>query len=62
MALTNSLWASWSTDQQDEFLKGIEAKIQLYQTIHDAADKWVEFHKGEPADENVYPIALESLP
>jgi hypothetical protein len=62
MALTNSLWASWSTDQQDEFLKGIEAKIQLYQTIHDAADKWVEFHKGDPADEHVYPIALESLP
>jgi hypothetical protein len=62
MALTDSLWSSWSTDQQDEFLKAIDAKIQLYQTIHDASDKWIEFHKGDAADEYVYPIALESLP
>jgi serine/threonine-protein kinase PpkA len=39
MALTNDLWASWSTDQQDDFLKGIEAKISQYAAIHDMPDK-----------------------
>jgi serine/threonine-protein kinase PpkA len=62
MALTNDLWASWSTDQQDDFLKGVEAKINLYATIHDTPDKWIQLHQGDAPDEFVYPIALDSLP
>jgi serine/threonine-protein kinase PpkA len=62
MALTNDLWASWSTDQQDEFLKSVEAKINLYTAIHDTPDKWIPLHKGDAPDEFVYPLALDSLP
>jgi serine/threonine-protein kinase PpkA len=62
MTLSNSLWASWSQEQQDEFLEGIEAKIPLYQTILDASDQWVRLHTGDALDEYVYPLALEALP
>jgi serine/threonine-protein kinase PpkA len=62
MALTTDLWASWSTDQQDDFLKGVEAKINLYAAIHDMLDKWIQLHKGDTPDEFVYPIALDLLP
>jgi hypothetical protein len=62
MALSNDLWASWSTDQQDEFLKSVEAKINLYAAIHDTPDKWIQLHKGDAPDEFVYPLALDSLP
>ena len=62
MALTNDLWASWSTDQQDDFLKGVEAKINLYAAIHDTPDKWIQLHAGDAPDEFVYPLALDALP
>jgi serine/threonine-protein kinase PpkA len=62
MALTPSLWASWTEQQQNEFLEGIEARIHLYQTMLDASDKWVSLHAGDAPDEFVYPISLDSLP
>ena len=62
MALTNDLWASWPPDRQDEFLKGVDAKISLYTAIHDASDKWIQLHQGDAPDEFVYPIALDELP
>jgi hypothetical protein len=62
MALSNSLWDSWSQDQQDEFLEGIEARMHLYQTLLDASDRWIQLHAGDAADEYVYPLALEALP
>ena len=62
MTLTNSLWASWTQQRQDEFLDGVDAKIHLYQTIHDASDKWLPLHDGDAPDEYIYPLALESLP
>jgi hypothetical protein len=62
MALTKELWASWSTDEQEDFLKGVEAKIKLYAAIHDTPDRWIQLHPGDAPDEFVYPLALESLP
>jgi serine/threonine-protein kinase PpkA len=62
MALTNELWAGWSTDQQDDFLKGVEAKINLYAAMHDTPEKWIQLHQGDAPDEFVYPIALDALP
>jgi hypothetical protein len=62
MAMNNELWASWSNDQQDEFLKELDAKIQLYKTIHDEPGGWIQLNKGDDPDEFVYPISLEMLP
>jgi serine/threonine-protein kinase PpkA len=62
MDLSNSKWAAMSTDEQDEFLKVVEAKMSLYGSIHDTPDKWIQLHPGDAPDEFVYPLALESLP
>jgi serine/threonine-protein kinase PpkA len=62
MALTKELWASWSTDEQEDFLKGVDSKIKLYAAMHDTPDRWIQLHPGDAPDEFVYPLALESLP
>lgn len=62
MAMNNELWASWSNDEQDEFLKELDAKIQLYTVIHDEPGGWIQLNPGDDPDEFVYPISLEMLP
>jgi hypothetical protein len=62
MALSYNQWNSWSLDQHDEFLQGIEAKIHLYQTILDASDQWIQLHAGDTPEQWVYPLALDALP
>ncbi|MDH3603624.1 MAG: VWA domain-containing protein, partial [Candidatus Tectomicrobia bacterium] len=62
MAMSNELWASWSNDDQDEFLSELDAKVQLYTVIHDTADGWVQLNAGDDANESVYPISLDVLP
>lgn len=62
MAMTNDLWASWSNDDQDGFLKDLEAKVRLYSNIHDTPEGWILLHKGDDPNEAVYPISLEMLP
>lgn len=62
MAMNNELWASWSVDEQDEFLSELEAKIKAYQAIHDSPEGWIGLNKGDDPDEHVYPISLELLP
>jgi len=63
MSISNDLWASWSMDQQDQFLNEIDAKIQQYNAIHDTPDGWVALNKGDDPGNYVYPISLVgSLP
>jgi serine/threonine-protein kinase PpkA len=62
MDLSNSKWAAMSTDEQDQFLKVVETKINLYASIHDTPDKWIQIHPGDAPDEFVYPISIEALP
>lgn len=62
MDMTNELWASWSIDEQDQFLNELEARMKAYQAIHDTPEGWIALSPGDEADENVYPISLELLP
>ncbi len=62
MDMNNELWASWSIDEQDEFLNELNARIQAYVAIHDAPDGWIKLNEGDDPDEAVYPISLELLP
>lgn len=62
MAMTNELWASWSNDEQDEFLTDLDAKVQLYTVIHDTPDGWIKLNEGDDPNDAVYPIQLEMLP
>ena len=62
MEMNNELWSSMSIDQQQEFLNGLDAKLQLYTTIHDTPDGWVALTAGADEDEKVYPLSLEALP
>ena len=62
MDMSNELWASWSLDEQDEFLNDLEAKIETYQNIHDRPDGWIALNKGDDPDEFVFPISMELLP
>ena len=62
MAMSNDLWASWSTDEQDEFIRELDSKIQYYTAIHDTPGGWIQLNKGDDPDEAVYPISLKMLP
>jgi len=62
MDMTNELWASWSVDEQDEFLNNLEADMEAYTTIHDSPEGWIKLNPGDDPDEAVYPISLDLLP
>ena len=62
MEMSNELWASWSPDQQEEFLHEIDAKIKLYAAIHDNPNGWIALNPGDDPSEYVHPISLEALP
>ena len=62
MAIDNELWASWSADEQNEFINALNAKVEAYRTIHDTPDGWIPLNKGDDIDEYVYPLSLDLLP
>ena len=62
MNMSNEIWASWSVDQQEEFLNEIDAKIKLYAAIHDNPEGWVALNEGDDPSDNVHPMSLEALP
>ncbi len=62
MDMSNELWASWSIDEQDEFLNQLDARIKTYQHIYDNPDGWIELNKGDDPGDYVYPISLDLLP
>ena len=62
MAMTNELWKAWSPDDQDQFLRTLEAKNQYYVTVHDTQEGWIRLNRQDDPDEAVFPVLLDSLP
>ncbi|MDR2124218.1 MAG: VWA domain-containing protein [Desulfovibrio sp.] len=62
MTLTNEMWNSWGSDEQDNFLNALDARIVAYRAIHDNPEGWVPLNEGADADESVHPVPLELLP
>jgi len=62
MAITNELWSSRSVDEQNEFIKALEVKVEAYNRIHNTPEGWIALNKGDDIDEYVYPLSLDLLP
>jgi serine/threonine-protein kinase PpkA len=62
MAMTNELWKAWSPDDQDQFLRNLEAKNEYYVTVHDTQEGWIRLNRQDDPDEAVFPVLLEMLP
>ena len=62
LAMTNELWKAWSLDEQDQFLRTLEAKNEYYVTVHDTQEGWTRLNKQDDPDEAVFPVRLEMLP
>ncbi|GJQ57798.1 MAG: VWA domain-containing protein [Candidatus Scalindua sp. AMX11] len=62
MDITNELWSGWSADEQDQFLSYIFERIEVYATIHDTPDGWIQLNNSDDPDDYVYPLSLELLP
>jgi serine/threonine-protein kinase PpkA len=62
MEMNDETWSSMSPDAQDQFLKGVESKLQFYKEIHDNSEKWQPLNEGDDRDDWVANIPLEELP
>ena len=62
MNIDQDLWLAWSVGEQQAFLDEIQAKIRLYDKIHDDTDHWVTLDSGASPGEQVYPVPLDALP
>lgn len=62
MDMSNELWASWSPDEQDNFMNELDARGKAYRALHDNPQGWIQLNEGADADESVYPIPLDLLP
>jgi serine/threonine-protein kinase PpkA len=55
-------WLAMGAGERQEIIDDIEAKIQLYQDIHDDPDLWVSLDDGHSKGDAVYPLPLTDLP
>jgi len=55
-------WLAMGAGERQEVIDDIEAKIQLYQDIHDNQDLWITLDDGHTKGDAVYPILLSDLP
>jgi serine/threonine-protein kinase PpkA len=62
MDMSNEYWRNMSTDQQDQFLRGVESKLQFYQAIHDNSENWQFLNEGDDRDNWVAGVPLQQLP
>lgn len=62
MNLSLQDWQSWSANQQANFLRGLEDKLNYYRGIHDHTDLWVSLDGGAIDGDSVYPVPLSMLP
>jgi hypothetical protein len=62
MAMTKTTWGSMSSDQQGNFLKELESKINFYKAVHDNPDHWQPLYQGADPDDHVAAIPLAQLP
>ena len=61
-SIDRDTWLALGAGERQELLDEIEAKIQLFQDIHDNQDLWVELDDGNVKGDLVYPISLLDLP
>ncbi len=62
MSLNSTIWSSWSDDHQNSFIDELQVKIELYRSIHDSPEGWVQLNEGDNPDDHVYLLPLEALP
>jgi serine/threonine-protein kinase PpkA len=62
MDMSNESWRNMSPDAQDQFLRGVESKLRLYQAIHDNSENWQALNEGDDRDNWVAGVPLEELP
>jgi len=55
-------WLAMGAGERQEVIDDIEAKIQLYQDIHDDQDLWIQLDDGQVKGDLVYPVSLMDLP
>jgi serine/threonine-protein kinase PpkA len=55
-------WLAMGAGQRQEIIDDIEAKIQLYQDIHDDQDLWITLDDGHSKGDAVCPLLLSDLP
>ncbi|VAX09147.1 PpkA [hydrothermal vent metagenome] len=55
-------WLAMGAGERQELIDDIEAKIQLYQDIHDNQDLWITLDDGRIKGDAVYPVSLTDLP
>ena len=55
-------WLAMGAGERQEVIDDIEAKIQLYQDIHDNQDLWITLDDAHVKGDVVYPISLTDLP
>lgn len=62
MDMNNDLWASWSPDEQDGFLNGLEAKLKAYAALNSDPQSWKALNAGDDPAQFVAAVPLELLP
>jgi len=62
MQVDEDLWLSWGPSEQQQFIDGLEAKLELYRSFHDNTDRWVALHETAPPGDHVYPVPFDALP
>ncbi len=63
MSLTQDDWMRMGVTEQQSFIDGARAKIDLYQNFHDDVDRWIQpsaqvFHR----EDYLFPVPLDALP
>lgn len=62
MSLDQETWENWSASQQDEFIRGIQNKLERYQYYEGNSAVWVDLAENGDPGEKVYPLPLDALP
>jgi serine/threonine-protein kinase PpkA len=55
-------WLAMGAGERQEVIDDIEAKIRLYQDMHDNRDLWIPIDDGRIKGDAVYPVPLSDLP
>lgn len=61
MTLTPEAWSAMNSAEQDNKIRDLESKVQLYREYHNDVANWVNFGSPDPADA-LYRVPLTSLP
>jgi serine/threonine-protein kinase PpkA len=60
--IDQAAWLAMGAGERQEVIDDIEAKIRLYQDMHDDQDLWIRLDDGQVKGDLVYPVPLSDLP